>query len=64
MTVIRHAAAGVAALAAIALGAAACIALAVGGLEVIACVYAAVALGFIQLARKLRPRRRFVFARR
>jgi hypothetical protein len=64
MKLVRHAAAGVFALAAITLGVAACVVLAVDGADVVACVYGAVAVGFVQLARRLRPRRRFVFARR
>lgn len=64
MTVVRHAAAGIAALAAVVLGVAACVVLAVEGADVVASVYGAVAVGFVQLARRLRPKRRFVFARR
>lgn len=64
MTVIRHAAAGILAVAALALGVAACVVLAVDGADVVASVYLAAAVGFVQLARRLRPKRRFVFARR
>ena len=65
MTVLRHAAAGVVALAAAALAASAVIAFAAGGFFWIACVYAAVAVLLWRTARRVRPRRqRFVFARR
>jgi hypothetical protein len=64
MNVVRHAAAGIVALAAAALAASAVIAIAVGGLFWIGCVYALVAAGLAGCARSLRPRRRFVFARR
>jgi hypothetical protein len=65
MNVLRHAAAGVVGLAAVALGVSAVVAYAAGGLFWVATLYAAVAVGLFGGARRLRPqRRRFVFARR
>lgn len=64
MTVLRHAAAGIAGVAAALLAGCALVAFAAGGLFWIACVYAVVALALFGGARRLRPRRRrFVFAR-
>jgi hypothetical protein len=65
MNALRHAAAGIVALAAAALGASAVLAIAVGGLLWIGCVYALAAALLVGCARRIRPRRqRFVFARR
>jgi hypothetical protein len=58
MTVLRHAAAGIAVLAALVLGAAAVLAIAIGGLVLVGCVYAATAALLARTARRLRPRRR------
>jgi len=58
MTVLRHAAAGIAALAALVLGAAAVLAVVLGGFVVVGSVYAGVALVLGRAARRLRPRRR------
>jgi hypothetical protein len=65
MNALRHAAAGIVALAAAALGVSAVLAIAVAGLLWIGCVYALTAAVLVGCARRLRPRRqRFVFARR
>jgi hypothetical protein len=64
MNVLRHAAAGLVGLAAVALAVSAIVAFAVGGNDWVAGVYAGVALALYRGARRLRPRRRFVFARR
>jgi hypothetical protein len=65
MNALRHAAAGIVALAAAVLGASAVLAIAVAGLLWIGCVYALTAALLVGCARRIRPRRqRFVFARR
>ena len=64
MTVLRHAAAGLVAALAVALVVSAIVAGAVGGLYVVAGVYAGAGIALLMGARRLRPRRRFVFARR
>jgi membrane-associated PAP2 superfamily phosphatase len=65
MRPVRHAAAGIVALAAAALAASAVVAIAVGGLLWIGCVYALTAALLLGFARRIRPpRHRFVFARR
>jgi len=65
MNALRHAAAGIVALAAAALGVSAVLAIAVAGLLWIGCVYALTAALLVGCARWIRPRRqRFVFARR
>jgi hypothetical protein len=65
MKALRHAAAGIVALAAAALAASAVVAIAVGGLFWIGCVYALTSALLVGCARRIRPRRqRFVFARR
>jgi hypothetical protein len=65
MTVVRHAAAGIAVAAAVALGASAVVAFAVGGLFWFASLYLLGSLGLYAASRQMRPpRRRFVFARR
>ena len=63
MKTLRHAAAGIVALAAAALAASAVLAIAIGGLIWIGFVYALGAALLAGLARRIRPRRRFVFAR-
>lgn len=64
MRVFRLAAAGIVAVAAVALAVSAVVVLAVGGLDWIAGVYLGAALALLRGAHRLRPRRRFVFARR
>jgi hypothetical protein len=65
MNALRHAAAGIVALAAAALAASAVLAFAVGGLLWIGCVYALTAAMLLGCARRIRPpKQRFVFARR
>ena len=65
MNALRHAAAGIVALAAAALAAAAVLAIAIAGLLWIGCVYALTAAILLGVARRIRPpRHRFVFARR
>lgn len=63
MKTLRHAAAGIVALAAAALAASAVLAIAIGGLIWIGFVYALGAALLLGFARRIRPRRRFVFAR-
>jgi hypothetical protein len=64
MNVLRHAAAGIVAVAAVALGASAVLAVVLGGLVVIGSVYAVFAVVLWWTSRRVRPQRRFVFARR
>ena len=64
MNALRHAAAGIVAVAAVALAASAVLAVALGGLVLIGSVYAGVAALLWWMARRVRPHRRFVFARR
>lgn len=65
MKALRHAAAGIVALAAAALAASAVLAVAIGGLVWIGFVYAAAAALLLGCARWIRPpKQRFVFARR
>ena len=64
MHALRHAAAGLAAAVAVALAASAVLAVAIGGFVLEGTLYAAFALGLWWTARRVRPRRRFVFARR
>lgn len=65
MNALRHAAAGIVALAAAALAASAVLAIVVGGLLWIGCVYALTAAVLLGCARRIRPpKQRFVFARR
>jgi hypothetical protein len=64
MNVLRLAAAGIVAVLAFGLGTASVVAFFAGGYVSIACVYGLVTLALVGLARRLRPRRRFVFARR
>jgi hypothetical protein len=64
MNVLRLAAAGIVAALALALGTASVVAFFAGGYFDIACVYALAGCGLYAGARRLRPRRRFVFARR
>lgn len=65
MNVLRHAAAGVVGVAAVALAVSSAVAFAAGGLFWIATLYAGGALLLLASARRLRPRRRdrYVFAR-
>jgi hypothetical protein len=64
MRVLRLTAAGIVAVLAFALGTASVVAFFAGGYFSIACLYGLVTLGLAAFARRLRPRRRFVFARR
>jgi hypothetical protein len=65
MKTLRHAAAGIVALAAAALAASAVLAIAIGGLLWIGFVYALGAAMLLGCARRIRPpTQRFVFARR
>jgi hypothetical protein len=64
MNAFRLAAAGIVAVLALGLGTASAVAFLAGGYFVIACVYALGAFGLYAGSRRLRPRRRFVFARR
>jgi hypothetical protein len=64
MHALRLTAAGIVAVLACGLGTASVVAFFAGGYVSIACVYGAVTIGLWALARRLRPRRRFVFARR
>ena len=64
MTVLRYAAAGIVAALAVALVVSAVVAAAVGGLYIVAGIYAGAGFALFMGARRLRPRRRFVFARR
>ena len=64
MYALRHAAAGLVAAAAVALAASAVAAVALGGFVVEGTLYAGFALLLWWTARRVRPRRRFVFARR
>ena len=64
MHTLRQAAAGLVATAAVALAASAVLAVVVGGFVVEGMVYAAFAALLGLTARRVRPRRRFVFARR
>jgi len=64
MDALRHAAAGLVAAAAVALAASAVLAAAFGGFVVQGTLYAGVAALLWWTARRVRPRRRFVFARR
>jgi hypothetical protein len=65
MIVLRHAAAGIIAAAAVALGASAVVAFAVGGLFWFASLYLVGSVGLYAASRRMRPpRRRYVFARR
>jgi hypothetical protein len=64
MIVLRHAAAGCVAGLGLALGTASVVAFVAGGYFFSACAYAGVALLLVAWSRRLRPRRRFVFARR
>jgi predicted phage tail protein len=65
MKTLRHAAAGIVALAAAALAASAVLAIAIGGLLWIGFVYALGAAMLLGCARRIRPpKQRFVFARR
>lgn len=64
MKLFRLAAAGIAAVLGLGLGTASVVAFIAGGYFWIACVYAATGVALVGSARRLRPRRRFVFARR
>jgi hypothetical protein len=64
MHALRHAAAGLVATAAFALAASAVLAVAIGGFLLEGALYAGVAAVLWWTARRVRPRRRFVFARR
>lgn len=64
MNVLRLAAAGLAAVLGIALGTASVVAFIAGGYVFSACAYAGVGCVLVAWSRRLRPRRRFVFARR
>jgi hypothetical protein len=64
MNVLRLAAAGIAAVLGLALGTASVVAFVAGGYVFGACTYAAVGFALVAWSRRLRPRRRFVFARR
>jgi hypothetical protein len=64
MHTLRHAAAGLVAAAAVALAASAVLAVALGGFVVEGTLYAGFAALLWWAARRVRPRRRFVFARR
>ena len=64
MHTLRHAAAGLVAAAAVGLAASAVLAVALGGFVVEGTLYGAFALLLWWTARRVRPRRRFVFARR
>jgi predicted phage tail protein len=65
MKTLRHAAAGIVALAAAALAASAVLAVAIGGLVWIGFVYALGAAMLLGFARRIRPpKQHFVFARR
>ena len=64
MNALRLAAAGIVAVLALGLGTASVVAFFAGGYVTIACVYGLVTVGLVTLARRLRPPRRFVFARR
>jgi hypothetical protein len=64
MHALRHAAAGLVAAAALALAAAAVLAVVLGGFVVEGTLYAGFAAVLWWTARRVRPRRRFVFARR
>ena len=61
---LRHAAAGLVAAAAVVLAASAVPAVAIGGFVLEGMLYAAFAALLWLTARRVRPRRRFVFARR
>jgi hypothetical protein len=64
MHTLRQAAAGLVATAAVALAASGVLAVAIGGFVVEGMLYAAVASLLWLTSRRVRPRRRFVFARR
>ncbi|MES1247941.1 MAG: hypothetical protein ABUS54_09745 [Actinomycetota bacterium] len=64
MNVFRLAAAGIAAVLGLGLSTASVVAFVAGGYVFSACVYAACGAGLFVGSRRLRPRRRFVFARR
>jgi len=64
MRTLRHAAAGLVATAAVALAASAVLAVAIGGFVLEGMLYGAFALLLWLTARRVRPHRRFVFARR
>ena len=64
MRILRQAAAGLVATAAVALAASAVLAVALGGFLLEGTLYAGFAVGLWWTARRVRPRRRFVFARR
>jgi O-antigen/teichoic acid export membrane protein len=64
MNALRSAAAGIVAAAAVFLAGASLLAFIAGGYVFGACVYAACGVGLFAGSRRLRPRRRFVFARR
>ena len=64
MHTLRQAAAGLVATAAVALAASAVLAVAIGGFVLEGTLYAAFAALLWLTARRVRPRRRFVFARR
>jgi hypothetical protein len=64
MHALRHAAAGLVAAVAVALAASAVLAVAIGGFVLEGMLYAAFAVLLGLTARRVRPPRRFVFARR
>ena len=64
MKLFRLAAAGIAAVLSFGLSTASVVAFVAGGYFWIACVYAATGIGLFVGARRIRPRRRYVFARR
>jgi hypothetical protein len=64
MNALRSAAAGIVAAAAVFLAGASLVAFVAGGYTYSACFYAVCGAGLFAGSRRLRPRRRFVFARR
>ena len=64
MNVLRLAAAGIVAGLGLALGTASVVAFLAGGYVFSACTYAGVGGALVLWSRRLRPRRRYVFARR
>jgi hypothetical protein len=64
MNALRLAAAGIVAVLGLALGTASVVAFVAGGYVFGACTYAGVGCALVVWSRRLRPRRRFVFARR
>jgi hypothetical protein len=64
MNGLRLAAAGIVAAFGLALGTASVVAFLAGGYVFSACTYAGVGSGLVLWSRRLRPRRRYLFARR